>query len=387
VYIQSTETSVNTNLVAALSKVGGVEYAQIGALAYRQTLAATKLVRNNQTGSIGDGEMWNFLKEISTNGDMQTMDVVYPASPMLLYSNPALLRLLLIPVLNFANNGTHTPFTNPFSPHQIGTYPIADATTASQEPMPMENTGNMFLMLAGILQREDDATWIKQFMPMLTTWADYLIASLPFPSNQLCTDDFTGRLANNTNLAAKGIVALEAFAHICTASGGSGCTKYSDAASGFVATWTKEALEQDPAPHYKIAYNFPNSYSIKYNLVWQKLLNFSGPFPWKQVVHDTEVPYYLAHMNAYGPPMDSRHTYVKLDWLAWGATMADDDASFHKMMDPIFAQANQTDCRVPLTDLFDTISATCAYGKKAFVARPVVGGVFAKMLAPGPYPF
>lgn len=262
-YIHSTETSVNTNLVAALSKVGGVEYAQIGALAYRQTLAATKLVRNNQTGSIGDGEMWNFLKEISTNGDMQTMDVVYPASPMLLYSNPALLRLLLIPVLNFANNGTHTPFTNPFSPHQIGTYPIADATTASQEPMPMENTGNMFLMLAGILQREDDATWIKQFMPMLTTWADYLIASLPFPSNQLCTDDFTGRLANNTNLAAKGIVALEAFAHICTASGGSGCTKYSDAASGFVATWTKEALEQDPAPHYKIAYNFPNSYSIK----------------------------------------------------------------------------------------------------------------------------
>ena len=173
--------------------------------------------------------MWNFLKEISTNGDMQvrkrqrggfflvhfdttvkpehlprqardkhresspknprvvvqTMDVVYPASPMMLYTNPELLRLLLVPVLNFANNGTSTPFTNPFSPHQIGaendlengvpspasllclsraclgksshfhffetlkqrggvlsgTYPIADATTASQEPMPMENTG------------------------------------------------------------------------------------------------------------------------------------------------------------------------------------------------------------------------------------------------------
>jgi hypothetical protein len=43
--------------------------------------------------------------------------------------------------------------------------------------------------------------------------------------------------------------------------------------------------------------------------------------------------------------------------------------------------------QVPLTDLFDTVSATCAYGKKSFVARPVVGGVFAKMLAPGPYPF
>jgi hypothetical protein len=59
-------------------------------------------------------------------------------------------------------------------------------------------------------------------------------------------------------------------------------------------------------------YNFPDSYSIKYNLVWQKLLNYSGPFPWKEVVAKTEVPYYLSHLNAYGPPMDSRHTYVKV---------------------------------------------------------------------------
>lgn len=250
----------------------------------------------------------------------------------------------------------------------------------------MENTGNMFLMLAGIIQRQPSAAWLKPFMPMLTVWAEYLVGSLPFPANQLCTDDFTGRLANNTNLAAKGIVALEAFAHLCAATGGANCDQYSSAAAGFVATWTKEALEQDPKPHYKIAYNFPNSYSIKYNIVWQKLLNYTGPFPWKDVVAETEVPYYLSHANAYGPPMDSRHTYVKLDWLAWGATMADDDADFHKMMDPIFSQANDTSCRVPLTDLFDTVTATCAYGKRAFVARPVVGGVFAKMLAPNPYP-
>lgn len=31
----------------------------------------------------------------------------------------------------------------------------------------------------------------------------------------LGTDDFTGPLANNTNLGAKGIVALEAFSHLC----------------------------------------------------------------------------------------------------------------------------------------------------------------------------
>lgn len=35
----------------------------------------------------------------------------------------------------------------------------------------MENTGNMFLMLAGIVQRTPSEThdWLKPYMPMLTT--------------------------------------------------------------------------------------------------------------------------------------------------------------------------------------------------------------------------
>lgn len=43
----------------------------------------------------------------------------------------------------------------------------------------MENTGNMFLMIGGIAQRQDGVEWLKPFMPMLRTWADYLIDSLP----------------------------------------------------------------------------------------------------------------------------------------------------------------------------------------------------------------
>merc|ERR1711957_214028 len=264
------------------------------------------------------GEMWNFLKEISTNGDMQTMDVIYPASPMFLYTNPELLAKLLIPILAFANNETSTPFTDPFSPHEIGTYPVADHNTSQQEAMPIENTGNMFLMLAGIVKVDpmhDASFFYPKYWPLLSRWADYLTTLLPFPANQLCTDDFTEPLANNTNLAVKGIVALEAFADLCEAVRGKECQRHREAARAFAAVWKREAFEED---HFMLAYDFPNSFSIKYNMVWQKLLDMDGPFDWEAIV-PMELDYYLSKANRFGVPLDSRHSYVKLDWLSWGA--------------------------------------------------------------------
>merc|ERR1739848_964473 len=116
---------------------------------------------------------------------------------------------------------------------------------------------------------------------MLVSWADYLMDTLPFPESQLCTDDFTGKLANNTNLAAKGIVALEAFAGLCdyvndANDAADNCSKYRDAARGFAITWKHYAWEDDH-------------------------------FDWDSIV-PTEIAYYVSKRNKYGPPMDSRHT-------------------------------------------------------------------------------
>ena len=91
-----------------------------------------------------------------------------------------------------------------------------------------------------------------------------------------------------------------------------------------------------------------------------------------------EVKYYISKANKYGTPLDPRHTYVKTDWLSWGAAMADNEEDFHAIMDPIFKFANETSTRVPFTDLYDTTTGRAA--SSAFVARPVMGGLFAKML-------
>jgi hypothetical protein len=308
---------------------------------------------------------------------------------MLLYTQPELLKLLLIPVLAYANNETYVKFSNPYSPHQLGTYPIADAPTAAQEPMPLENSGNMFFMLLGIVQRQAaasgavDTSWLSKYMPMLQSWADELVRTTEFPADQICTDDFTGRLANNTNLGAKGIVALEAFAKLCelTNTAGMDCGHYSGVAKRYAATWQKFAYTEDELPHYKMSYNdlpgITHSWSIKYNLLWQRLLKLNGPFPWDDVV-GVELAFYKTKANKYGVPMDPRHTYVKTDWLSWIAAMEPTEEGFRKMFDPIYSELNDTPDRNPFTDLYDTTNAH--QSMSGFIARPVIGGLFAKAL-------
>ena len=59
----------DAELVDELTAKGGEKYAAVAALAYRQTWAGVKLTWNEELG-----RPWCFLKEISTNGDMSTMD-------------------------------------------------------------------------------------------------------------------------------------------------------------------------------------------------------------------------------------------------------------------------------------------------------------------------
>ena len=119
--------ALDEQLISEWSRVGGVKYAAVLALAWRQVLAGLKTIWATDRNA-----SWTFLKEISTNGDMSTVDVIFPSSPMLLHAAPELLRQLLLPVLAYAHNETYVQFSDPYSPHQLGTYPIANAPTKEQ---------------------------------------------------------------------------------------------------------------------------------------------------------------------------------------------------------------------------------------------------------------
>jgi hypothetical protein len=355
-------------LMADLTRIGGKEYAQLCALAYRQSMAAHKLAVD------ADDTLLFFPKENFSNGSINTVDVFYPSAPLFLLMNPQLLRGSVEPILRYASM-TRWPW--PYAPHDLGTYPLANRQTygggeqSERNQMPVEESGNMLLLVAGIAKAEGNAELAGRYWPVLTKWAEYLRDKGLDPENQLCTDDFAGHLARNANLSLKAIEGLGAYALLAEMSGRkSESQKYRAIALDYAQRWMKLA---DNGDHYMLAFGNPGTWSQKYNLVWDRILGLNL-FPTE--VARKEIAFYKTKQNVYGLPLDNRAEYTKLDWLVWTATLGENMADFRALIAPAYKWMNETPTRVPLTDWYMTSDGK----QRGFQARSVVGGVFIKML-------
>ena len=206
---------------------------------------------------------------------MGTVDVIYPSSPFFLLFAPKLLAAQLRPVLEYAASPR---WKFPFAPHDLGSYPKANGQVygggekTEENQMPVEESGNMLLMLGALAVLHDDVSLGKQVLADDREVGDYLESKGFDPDNQLCTDDFAGHLAHNANLSLKAILALAAAGDLAKRLGNDAeAARLRAVADGMVAKWDEAAKDGD---HYRLAFDRAGTWSQKYNLVWDTLLGF-----------------------------------------------------------------------------------------------------------------
>ena len=161
-----------------------------------------------------------FAKENFSNGDIATVDVLYPSAPIFLFFNPRLLEAQLLPVLQYA--AMPKPLALPLRPAR---------------PRPIPPRQRPALRARRVHRRRPDARRRVRQPPhpggrprprrrhstaLAARFWPHAHPSGPNtskkygldPDTQLTTDDFAGHVAHNANLSIKAIDGLAAYANL-----------------------------------------------------------------------------------------------------------------------------------------------------------------------------
>lgn len=321
---------------------GSSNYVDIVALSARQVMGATSFSGTAENPLL-------FLKEISSNGNCQTVDVIFPAFPFFLYTQPRWLAYLLEPLLEHQLSGQ---YPNKYSMHDLGAHfpNLTGHADGRDEYMPVEECGDMLIMGLALVNSltyrsgvEEGASsvwsslrksvltpnaagrteklfalsntglrqgigyideswgggaagldqakkWLEASYELWKQWTGYLVEYALEPHNQLCTDDFAGWLPLQTNLALKGIIGIKAFSELASLLDRSGDAQhYRNISDVYIKKWEQYGISRDGS-HAKLAYDWYGSWTTLYSLYADAVLCFHP-----SITSNSSSPIFSAH--------------------------------------------------------------------------------------------
>jgi len=305
------------------------------------------------------------------------VDVIFPFHPILLYTAPHLLKLLLDPHFEYQETGR---YPNKWAVHDLGThYPNATGhSDGNDEPMPLEECGNMIIMTLAYYQHTKDLAYLNDHWNLLNQWTEFLIEESLIPAEALSTDDFAGPLANQTNLAIKGIIGIEAMSRIADLTGHTAeAQNWTNIAHSYITQWQTLGIAHDAnPPHTTLSYGQNETHGLLYNLYSDALLDLNLV---PRSVYDMQSAFYKTVATPFGVALDTRHQWTKSDWEMFAAAIADEETK-KLMIGGLAKFVRESSTAKPFTDLYD--APTGDWPGIQFRARPVVGGHFALLALP-----
>ena len=249
--------------------------------------------------------------------------------------------------------------------------------------MPVEECGNILLLAYMYQLASGNTEWWKQYSSLFQLYADYLVTNGLYPKAQLSSDDGAGAIANQTGVAIKAAIALNAFGIMTNQS------SYSDTGIRFADTLYKDAVGTDAGrTHFTLTMNEDESWGTQYNLFLDVMLNLTT-FPTE--VYAMETSFYPTVRAERGLALDSRVDWGKTDWMHFAAATAmapgvENEDVRDMFVNDVHAFLTNGQNTAPFSDNFFVITnGTDVVGVyNTYRARPVVGGHFALLALNGP---
>ncbi|KAI7213858.1 DUF1793-domain-containing protein [Hortaea werneckii] len=332
-FLRDYESAYNTSLSfdaevrarsRSVSDSFGDKYADIVEASVRQTFGAIELTASfdlspylNDTNlhlkvpadDLGASPQ-AFIKEISSDGNLNTVDIIFQTWPVFISLNPDYIRLLWEPIMSYSASGR---WPKEFAIHDMGThYPNATGhDDGREEHMPLFETSSLFILLYAYQKYTGDASWAKQY----SSYADYLVNHSLYPSAQLISVDAIRGYPNQTALAMQSAMGLKAASKLLdndtyATIADSYATKIYDHALGLDGSTVQDST------HFTYYYGQDDTWNVIFAAYSDVLLELDT-FP--SAAWDMQSEWYLRQMRKLGLPFagpadNLEYTGSKLTW-------------------------------------------------------------------------